>query len=159
MTWGLNFGTANITVAQIELKAISNTFEMGIEEGGNKESGVILKLVELGNEPDLYSFHGDRPKSYNDSDYVSQCLFLISYLLNALRDRCRKFVRSLTTLHSRQSRLLLPNSKLFRSLIVILVMIGSSVLKVLSKKGFLMVNRLAHRSVSNVFKPAVIFGN
>ena len=72
MTWGFNFGYANLTLAQIELDAILESFDKPTWQGGVKGSGVSLELVELGNEADLYNNNGHRPKTYNQSDYVVQ---------------------------------------------------------------------------------------
>jgi hypothetical protein len=69
MTWGFNFAAENLTLATIELKAILNAFS---SHGSVEGSGVNLKLVELGNEPDLYGEHGRRAPGYDISDYVSQ---------------------------------------------------------------------------------------
>jgi hypothetical protein len=72
MTWGFNFGFENLTLATIELEAILDSFKRSINDGGVKGSGVELKLVELGNEADLYNNNGHRNKSYNQADYTAE---------------------------------------------------------------------------------------
>lgn len=77
MTWGFNFGANNLTLAAIELNAILDAFAKPTWQGGAKGSGVNLKFVELGNEPDLYANNGHRNKTYNIADYVAK------FVLNA----------------------------------------------------------------------------
>lgn len=72
MTWGFNFGSENLTLAMIELNAILDAFKKNTWEGGVKGSGVDLKLVELGNEADLYNGNGHRNKSFNEATYVTE---------------------------------------------------------------------------------------
>jgi hypothetical protein len=72
MTWGFNFGAANLTLAQIELEAILDAFKRNTWEGGVKGSGVELKFVELGNEADLYNHNGHRENTYDESDYTAE---------------------------------------------------------------------------------------
>jgi hypothetical protein len=76
MTWGFNFGSANLTLATIELNAILDAFKRNTWEGGVKGSGVELKLVELGNEADLYGNNGHRAKGYDEEDYTIEYDFL-----------------------------------------------------------------------------------
>lgn len=72
MTWGFNFGSENLTLARIELESILSAFTKKTWEGGVLGSGVSLKLVELGNEADLYKNNGHRGKTYNESAYVDE---------------------------------------------------------------------------------------
>lgn len=72
MTWGFNLGSANLTLARIELDAIFTAFSKPTYQGGVKGSGVSLELVELGNEADLYNHNGHRDSTYNQNDYVEE---------------------------------------------------------------------------------------
>ena len=71
MTWGFNFGAADLTLATTELEAILDAFSRSTSQGGVQGSGVILDLVELGNEPDLYG-GGHRASGYNIADYTTE---------------------------------------------------------------------------------------
>lgn len=66
MTWGVNFGYDNVTNAVNMAKAIMRAFRTSAV----KESGVVLDLIEVGNEADLYSGNGHRPANYTVEDYV-----------------------------------------------------------------------------------------
>ncbi|KAL4247519.1 Beta-glucuronidase C-terminal domain-containing protein [Abortiporus biennis] len=67
MTWGINLGLNNITNAVNMAKSIAKAFS----SDAVKKANVILDLLEIGNEADLYSNNGLRPKGYNVSQYVS----------------------------------------------------------------------------------------
>ncbi|TBU46627.1 glycoside hydrolase family 79 protein [Dichomitus squalens] len=66
VTWGINFGADNVTNAVNMAKAIVRAFQTAAV----KASGVILDLVEVGNEADLYSNNGLRPRNFTVNDYV-----------------------------------------------------------------------------------------
>jgi uncharacterized membrane protein len=72
MTWGFNFGSNNLTLATTELNAILNAFATSTANGGVSGSGVNLKFVELGNEPDLYGGNGHRASGWNVATYVTK---------------------------------------------------------------------------------------
>ncbi|KAI0689488.1 glycoside hydrolase family 79 protein [Cerioporus squamosus] len=69
MTWGVNLGADNVTNAVNMAKAIVGAFRTGAV----KASGVIMDLIEVGNEADLYQFTGLRSNNsdWTVEDYVS----------------------------------------------------------------------------------------
>jgi len=83
MTWGFNFGAANLSLATTELEAILTDFGTSTSQGGVQGSGVSLDLVELGNEPDLYGGNGHRASGYDVQDYVTEWRKYITSLLNS----------------------------------------------------------------------------
>jgi len=102
MTWGFNFGSENLTLATIELNAILDAFKRSTQEGGVKGSGVELKLVELGNEADLYNNNGHRNKTFNEADYVAEWRQYIGSLLKntPLGDKGAPKIQALAFGHS-----------------------------------------------------------
>ncbi|KAA1467403.1 glycoside hydrolase family 79 protein [Dentipellis sp. KUC8613] len=68
VTWGVNFGTNNLTAAYLETQAIVSAFT----SSAMKSAGVTLESIEIGNEADLYKNNGHRNSSFNIQNYVSQ---------------------------------------------------------------------------------------
>ena len=66
MTWGVNLGADNITNAVNMAKAIMRAFRTS----SVKASGVILDLIEVGNEADLFKNNGLRPSNWTVEEYV-----------------------------------------------------------------------------------------
>ncbi|KAJ7475659.1 glycoside hydrolase family 79 protein [Mycena latifolia] len=81
VTWGVNFGSFNITAAVLEAKAIMNAFY----SPAFSPTGVTLDYLEIGNEADLYANNGLRPKSYNSSQYVQEWTTFASNISEAVR--------------------------------------------------------------------------
>ncbi len=65
MTWGVNFGSDNVT------NAVNMAIIRAFITPAVVESGVVLERIEVGNEADLYSNNGLRPGSFSVDDYVS----------------------------------------------------------------------------------------
>lgn len=63
--WGVNLGKQNLTAAVLEAASIIRAFF-------KIEQGIILKYLEIGNEPDLYMNNGLRARSYNVTDYINE---------------------------------------------------------------------------------------
>ncbi|KAF9472125.1 glycoside hydrolase family 79 protein [Pholiota conissans] len=68
VTWGLNLGQNNLTAAVLEAKSLAKAFS----SPSIKSAGIILDAIEIGNEVDLYSNNGLRPKSYTSTQYVKE---------------------------------------------------------------------------------------
>ena len=66
MTWGVDLGANNITNAVNMAKSIARAFHASAV----KASGVILDLIEVGNEADLFRSNGLRPSNWTVEDYV-----------------------------------------------------------------------------------------
>ena len=66
MTWGINLGANNVTNAVNMAKAIVRAFRTNAV----KASGVVLDLIEVGNEADLFRNNGLRPSNWTVQDYV-----------------------------------------------------------------------------------------
>ncbi|KAM5535520.1 hypothetical protein V8D89_010857 [Ganoderma adspersum] len=66
MTWGINLGANNVTNAVNMAKAIVRAFRTNAV----KASGVVLDLLEVGNEADLFRNNGLRPSNWTVQDYV-----------------------------------------------------------------------------------------
>ncbi|KZT42000.1 glycoside hydrolase family 79 protein [Sistotremastrum suecicum HHB10207 ss-3] len=66
MTWGINFGSNNLTAAIDEGKSILKAFS----SDAVTSAGIHLDLIEIGNEPDLYG-GSKRASSWNIGQYVS----------------------------------------------------------------------------------------
>ncbi|KAI1796214.1 glycoside hydrolase family 79 protein [Ganoderma leucocontextum] len=66
MTWGINLGANNVTNAVNIAQAIVRAFRTNAV----KASGVILDLIEIGNEADLFRNNGLRPSNWTVQDYV-----------------------------------------------------------------------------------------
>lgn len=66
MTWGVNFGADNVTNAVNMVKSIIKAFSTS----SVINSGVVLDLIEVGNEADLYKNNGLRPSNWTVSEYV-----------------------------------------------------------------------------------------
>ena len=66
MVWGVNLGFNNVTNAVNMAKAIVRAFRTNAV----KASGVILDLLEVGNEADLFRYNGLRPSNWTVQDYV-----------------------------------------------------------------------------------------
>ncbi|KAI1793367.1 glycoside hydrolase family 79 protein [Ganoderma leucocontextum] len=66
MTWGIDLGADNVTNAVNMANAIVRAFRTGVM----KASGVVLDLIEVGNEADLFRSNGLRPSNWTVEDYV-----------------------------------------------------------------------------------------
>ncbi|KAJ6544845.1 glycoside hydrolase family 79 protein [Mycena vulgaris] len=66
VTWGVNFGSFNVTEAVLQAKAIMDAFYSPALKA------VTLDYLEIGNEPDLYNANRLRLKSYTSSQYVQE---------------------------------------------------------------------------------------
>lgn len=67
MTWGVNLGLDNATNAGNMARAILNAFS----SSAVRSSGVVLDLIEIGNEADLYKNNGLRPSNWTVQEYVA----------------------------------------------------------------------------------------
>ncbi|KAI0753139.1 glycoside hydrolase family 79 protein [Daedaleopsis nitida] len=67
MTWGVNLGADNVTNAVNMINSIIKAFETSAVQG----SGVVLDLVEVGNEPDFYELKGLRSSNWTVDEYVT----------------------------------------------------------------------------------------
>lgn len=67
MTWGVNLGADNVTNAVNMVKSIIKAFQTS----SVINSGVVLDLIEVGNEADLYKNNGLRPSNWTVNQYVS----------------------------------------------------------------------------------------
>lgn len=81
VTWGVNFGSLNITAAVLEAKAIMNAFS------SPRLNGVTLDYLEIGNEADLYAKNGLRPSSFTSSQYVQQWTTFAANISDAVKLR------------------------------------------------------------------------
>ncbi len=66
MTWGVDLGANNVTNAVNMAEAIARAFRTSTM----KASGVVLDLIEVGNEADLFRSNGLRPSNWTVEDYV-----------------------------------------------------------------------------------------
>lgn len=74
--WGLNLGQYNLTAAFLEAKALVKAFE----SPSIKYAGIVLEAIEIGNEADLYSNNGARPRTFTSTQYVTECAHLSIFL-------------------------------------------------------------------------------
>ena len=72
VTWGLNLGRNNLSAAFLEAKALVNAFK----SSSIKTAGIVLEAIEIGNEADLYSNNGARPKGFTSKEYVAECVLI-----------------------------------------------------------------------------------
>ncbi|KAI0751851.1 glycoside hydrolase family 79 protein [Daedaleopsis nitida] len=79
MTWGINMGADDVTNAVNMANAIVRAFRTTAV----KASGVILDLLEVGNEPDLYKNNGLRPSKWTVQDYVHDWIALTGPVVKA----------------------------------------------------------------------------
>ncbi|KAF9254976.1 glycoside hydrolase family 79 protein [Marasmius fiardii PR-910] len=68
VSWGVNFGSNNITAAVLEARSIAEAFSS--PEVAN--AGIKLDFIEIGNEADLYRNNGFRSSSYTVKQYVPE---------------------------------------------------------------------------------------
>lgn len=68
VSWGVNFGSKNITAAVLEARAIAQAFASS--EVAN--AGIKLDFIEIGNEADLFRNNGFRPSNYTVVQYVPE---------------------------------------------------------------------------------------
>lgn len=80
MVWGVNLGANNATNAVNMAKAIVRSFDAGPV----KDSGIVLDRIEVGNEADLYTHNGLRPKNYTVKQYVSEWEQIAGAVVDAL---------------------------------------------------------------------------
>ncbi|KAF7358555.1 Glycoside hydrolase family 79 protein [Mycena venus] len=79
VTWGVNLVDRNLTAVYLESKAIIEAFA----SPAFKEANITLDFLEVGNEPDLYVFHGYRSADYNFSVYLEEWTTLASNVTKA----------------------------------------------------------------------------
>ena len=79
MVWGVNFGADNATNAVNMAKAIGRAFA----SEDVVSSGVVLDRIEVGNEADLYSNNGLRPRNYTVDDYVPDWISVAGPVVDA----------------------------------------------------------------------------
>ena len=79
MTWGVNLGADNITNAVNMAKAIVGAFKTFAV----KASGVVLDLIEIGNEADLYKNNGLRPSNWTVQECVADWISVASPVAEA----------------------------------------------------------------------------
>lgn len=80
MTWGINQGANNVTNAVNMAKAIVRAFRTAAV----KTSGVVLDLLEVGNEPDLFKNNGLRPSNWTVQDYVPNWVNISEAIVKAV---------------------------------------------------------------------------
>ncbi|CAA7267056.1 unnamed protein product [Cyclocybe aegerita] len=68
--WGLNLGQNNITSAFLNAKSLVKAFA----SPAIKDAGIKLDAIQIGNEADLYMNNGARPRTYNVTQYVKECV-------------------------------------------------------------------------------------
>jgi hypothetical protein len=68
--WGLNLGQNNLSAAFLEAQALTKAFA----SPPIKNAGIVLDAIEIGNEADLYSNNGLRPKTFTSAQYVTECV-------------------------------------------------------------------------------------
>ena len=68
MVWGVNLGANNATNAVSMAKAVAASFQ----SPDVKAADIVLDRIEVGNEPDLYTHNGLRPKNWTVNDYVRE---------------------------------------------------------------------------------------
>ncbi|KAG5651520.1 hypothetical protein H0H81_008357 [Sphagnurus paluster] len=70
VTWGVNFGTYNITAAVLQTRSIVGAFA----SPEIRDAGIVLDYLEIGNEPDLYRNNGLRLSNYSTTQWVGEWL-------------------------------------------------------------------------------------
>lgn len=70
MTFGVNLASSNMSNAVAMAKAIVEAFNPST--GPAATAGVILDMIEIGNEADLYAQNKLRPAGWNVTVYVAQ---------------------------------------------------------------------------------------
>ena len=74
MTWGVNFGQNNLTAAVLEAQSILSAFDSPVVA----RAGIVLDLLEIGNEADLYPNHGARDRElWNVTEYIKESAFFL----------------------------------------------------------------------------------
>jgi len=68
--WGLNLGQNNLTAAFLEAQSLVKAFA----SPPIKDAGIVLEAIEIGNEADLYSNNGARPRTFTSTQYVTECV-------------------------------------------------------------------------------------
>jgi hypothetical protein len=68
----LDLGQNNLSAAFLEAKALVNAFN----SSPIKDAGIVLEAIEIGNEADLYSNNGARPKDFTSTEYVAECVLI-----------------------------------------------------------------------------------
>ncbi|KAF8208873.1 glycoside hydrolase family 79 protein [Mycena galopus ATCC 62051] len=81
VTWGVNFGGANLTAVFLETQAILTAFA----SSAFTQAGITLDHLELGNEADLYSGNGLRASTYNLQQYTPQWITFATNLTNTAK--------------------------------------------------------------------------
>ncbi|KAJ3524712.1 hypothetical protein NM688_g8515 [Phlebia brevispora] len=79
MTWGINLGANNATNAVNMVTSIVKAFRSTAVQ----LSGVILDLIEIGNEPDLYANNGLRTGEWTVEDYVADWISIATPVAEA----------------------------------------------------------------------------
>ncbi|KAJ7089061.1 glycoside hydrolase family 79 protein [Mycena epipterygia] len=81
VTWGVNFGGANLTAVFLETQAIVTAFA----SSAFTQAGITLDNLELGNEADLYSGNGLRASTYTVQQYTPQWITYATNLTNTAK--------------------------------------------------------------------------
>ncbi|KAJ7746112.1 glycoside hydrolase family 79 protein [Mycena maculata] len=81
VTWGVNFGGANLTAVFLETQTIVTTFA----SSAFTQAGITLDNLELGNEADLYSGNGLRASTYTVQQYTPQWITYATNLTNTAK--------------------------------------------------------------------------
>ncbi|KAI0337156.1 glycoside hydrolase family 79 protein [Trametopsis cervina] len=81
MTWGINFGADNATNALNMAVSILKAFgSVAVQR-----AGVVLDLLEIGNEADLYKNNGLRPSNYSVNEYVADWINISTPVAQAIQ--------------------------------------------------------------------------
>ncbi|KAH7108203.1 hypothetical protein BKA62DRAFT_781574 [Auriculariales sp. MPI-PUGE-AT-0066] len=80
MHWGVNFGFNDSAEAIRQGKAIVESFKSPVL----RSKGIILELIEAGNEPDLYRTNNLRSTNYSVPEYISEWSALAGDVTEAL---------------------------------------------------------------------------
>ncbi|KAJ7634965.1 glycoside hydrolase family 79 protein [Roridomyces roridus] len=81
VTWGVNFGGANLTAVFLETQAIISAFA----SSAFTQAGITLDNLELGNEADLYTNNGLRTSGFNIQQYTTQWIQFATNLTAAAK--------------------------------------------------------------------------
>ncbi|KAF9048430.1 glycoside hydrolase family 79 protein [Panaeolus papilionaceus] len=79
--WGLNLGQNNLTSPFLNVKSLIKAFSTP----AIRDAGIVLDAIEIGNEPDLYSNNGARPKTYTSAQYVNEWVSFASNVTTAAK--------------------------------------------------------------------------
>ncbi|KAI0092691.1 glycoside hydrolase family 79 protein [Irpex rosettiformis] len=83
MTWGINLGLDNATNAMNMANSILRAFSSAAVQA----AGVVLDLLEIGNEPDLYKNNGLRPSNWTVQQYVADWINISTPVAQAIESQ------------------------------------------------------------------------